>query len=169
MTAKDEILPLINKIKGDPFKDIPPDRNDESCIFCDGGIMIVTGFWRRVDENHTQDISICDNCKNYAVMIFEEYTERCPTCGEEGVLKKSWLEEILEKQKKTKWQPIETAPKEGTTFLAYEFVAPFENNNGGDYIHMCYWWDGDNLNSSRWTGSFANPPSHWMPLPAAPE
>jgi hypothetical protein len=75
------------------------------------------------------------------------------------------------------WQPIETAPKDGTKVLAY-IVA-----NGVPYISVI-WWRGEQFKDSMWkwrnaltdsaTGGFAdtlpNPgPTHWMPLPAPPK
>lgn len=60
------------------------------------------------------------------------------------------------------WQPIETAPKDGTTVLVCDRL--------GDCSVASYWarkptyWDGN------WgDGEYETRPSHWMPLPAAPE
>jgi hypothetical protein len=62
------------------------------------------------------------------------------------------------------WRDIETAPKDGTMFLAFEpgcvHVCP---------IFLAYWTPQGLL--SRYNGSLGNPrpPTHWMPLPAPPE
>lgn len=58
-----------------------------------------------------------------------------------------------------KWQPIETAPKDGKIVLL--------SNKAGDHMAIGFWngdaWDdGDFLNDM---GSF----DYWMPLPLAPE
>lgn len=61
------------------------------------------------------------------------------------------------------WQLIETAPKDGTRFLAYQ----------GDREAPRYecWWHEDGF--SHWDGwqdvwDSEPEPTHWMPLPAAP-
>jgi len=54
------------------------------------------------------------------------------------------------------WQPIETAPKDGTQFLAWT-LAPF----GGRY-DIIEW------NDILIMQECDTPPSHWMPLPAPP-
>ncbi len=64
------------------------------------------------------------------------------------------------------WQPIETAPKDGTHVLLYR---------SGEYasLHEGYWklshfggshaWGG-----AGWTFAGFDQPTHWMPLPAPP-
>lgn len=69
------------------------------------------------------------------------------------------------------WQPIETAPKDGTQFIAGRFVRdPKDKRNGR--IRVDYWhsraagdgYDGlGNFNAAYW------PATHWMPLPTPPE
>jgi hypothetical protein len=59
------------------------------------------------------------------------------------------------------WQPIETAPKDGTHILFWD----------GDGMSVCYWV------GRRWdlvqTGAYAEDadcwPTHWMPLPEPPK
>lgn len=62
---------------------------------------------------------------------------------------------------KVKWQPIETAPKDGTSILVTDgFDVCDAYFRGGD------WWQyqcGDD-----WYSTSINP-THWMPLPDAPE
>lgn len=76
------------------------------------------------------------------------------------------------------WQPIETAPKDGTWVLVYGegtddeevsrkvAVAQYTNYlNGGTYDESWWqfaWYDGG------YYGRFYNP-THWMPLPEAPK
>jgi hypothetical protein len=67
----------------------------------------------------------------------------------------------------SQWQPIETAPKDGTRILAY---CPNHPDVGS--ITRVTWWrqakDGHGFigwgefNEQYW------PPTHWMPLPAPP-
>ena len=68
-----------------------------------------------------------------------------------------------------KWQPIETAPKDGTKLLL-KFQGPFSDaaedgivtGSWSDYSRS--WWL-----SSIWASSGAHkPPTHWMPLPSPP-
>jgi hypothetical protein len=69
------------------------------------------------------------------------------------------------------WQPIETAPKDGTSVLLCD----------GDRMEVC-WWGKDSLfvnEASYWVygecqGEYNDRqtfdhPSHWMPLPTPPE
>jgi hypothetical protein len=51
------------------------------------------------------------------------------------------------------WQPIETAPKDGTEILAWD----------GDQ-HIVAWFDGD----WRFSDDRQCFPTHWQPLPAPP-
>lgn len=70
----------------------------------------------------------------------------------------------------SEWQPIETAPKDGTQVLLYEvdedgleiiFVGEYQSSRDED----CY--------GSKWTcteyDAFNHYPTHWMPLPKAPK
>ena len=62
------------------------------------------------------------------------------------------------------WQPIETAPMDGTPFLAF---VKYPHNLGTVFVVMHFddigrllvSWDHDNEFS----------PTHWMPLPEAPD
>jgi hypothetical protein len=63
------------------------------------------------------------------------------------------------------WQPIETAPKDGTVVLLYWptmgiYVYPLAGFHMGDE----YGWE---LSANREYGEVM--PTHWMPMPAPPE
>lgn len=61
----------------------------------------------------------------------------------------------------SEWQPIETAPKDGTYILGYG-----EHDHRGHYIDAIHWWH------DRWTIEWMSGfqrPTHWMPLPAPPK
>ena len=66
------------------------------------------------------------------------------------------------------WQPIETAPRDGTEVLAWcdfdslrcAIVISYEPN---DENPKWPWWDWD------CRGIHESVPTHWMPLPAPPE
>lgn len=89
----------------------------------------------------------------------------------------------------TKWQPIETAPRDGTRILSF---SPESNNvfefNQQDGIQVCYWDDSVNIYHSEklfkcaWVICYATNsgeeylpdpvfcrPTHWMPNPKPPE
>jgi len=68
----------------------------------------------------------------------------------------------------TEWQPIETAPKDGTDILIYQ---PPEKIWGLIFEHVIYVCHFDGR--GRWTESdgerYSNfKPTHWMPLPEPP-
>lgn len=74
------------------------------------------------------------------------------------------------------WQPIETAPKDGTWILVY---CPEDTNRGHAVMHTARWMDFyqsapdwahgplDDYFGSYREGLPSNP-THWMPLPAPP-
>jgi len=59
-----------------------------------------------------------------------------------------------------KWQPIETAPKDGTRFLAC---------NPDGIIVIGKMINGKHFAADSWAGVKNTVASHWMPLPAPPE
>jgi hypothetical protein len=69
----------------------------------------------------------------------------------------------VEEYKQSQWQPIETAPKDGTEVLLYE---------KGSINIGCYdWCEFENGSFKHWTGlsdSLENP-THWQPLPTPPQ
>ncbi len=72
------------------------------------------------------------------------------------------------------WQPIETAPRDGTHILVYpptwygEFasIAYWHSELSGRCTEP-YWKRTDALN--RIIMCLENPPTHWMPLPPPPQ
>lgn len=63
------------------------------------------------------------------------------------------------------WQPIETAPKDGTAILAY---AP---DIGRGFYGVAQWAHSDPdfpQTVPGWFWPFAIRPTHWMPLPPPP-
>lgn len=69
------------------------------------------------------------------------------------------------------WQPIETAPMDGTYILIYQ-----HNKMYADYEHTIYVakYRTDYLNNPEWVEAMGEEyicfdPTHWMPLPKPPE
>ena len=60
------------------------------------------------------------------------------------------------------WLPIETAPKDGSRFWAYE--------NRTDYKHYECWWQYDFAEWEGWQDDWDSEPepTHWMPFPEPP-
>ena len=58
------------------------------------------------------------------------------------------------------WQPIETAPKDGTQCLG--FVPSYYQGKGG--CALVLWLNGQWMDGKAW----ACKPTHWMPLPPPP-
>lgn len=61
----------------------------------------------------------------------------------------------------TKWQPIETAPKDGTVFLAYS--QDLSGNGLSPFISCCSW----HPDAGFCTDDICEP-THWLPLPSSP-
>jgi hypothetical protein len=59
-----------------------------------------------------------------------------------------------------KWQPISTAPKDGTSILIFE-----ADDGTTGAVRVARWRD-DTI-PTGWTGS-EHAPSHWLPLPQPP-
>ena len=68
------------------------------------------------------------------------------------------------------WQPIETAPKDGTEVLLFypEYTQPVKT---GRWEHVRHFANGKlKWESRKWTSDFDEvTPSYWMPLPPPPE
>lgn len=77
-----------------------------------------------------------------------------------------------------KWQPIETAPKDGSMFLVWVNATKFgEDDEGRQFEQDCSQVDFAEWRTEGdigWVNYFAHPfadqeyVTHWMPLPAAP-
>jgi hypothetical protein len=66
------------------------------------------------------------------------------------------------------WQPIETAPKDGTEILV------FYERAGARFVHIA-WWENHSNNFWFYLSSVSqdalggdNAPTHWMPMPVVP-
>jgi TolA-binding protein len=69
-------------------------------------------------------------------------------------------QQLTEANRRGEWQPIETAPKDGTEVLLC---------SGCRDVGLCYWRDDHIMTGWTWgLGKAFNNASHWMPLPAPP-
>ena len=70
------------------------------------------------------------------------------------------------------WQPIETAPKDGTEVLLYQPRGAFKPWKGRirDWaVNIGYWHQpGNPEHPGYWMGNRQMRPTHWMPLPEPP-
>lgn len=69
------------------------------------------------------------------------------------------------------WQPIETAPKDGTDILLYFGAWGWIRGNWDSQLHHGKpkpYWTNDRLRYLGVTETRANQPTHWMPIPPAP-
>jgi len=76
-------------------------------------------------------------------------------------LPKSGLEESTEDHP---WQPIDTAPKDGTPILG--FIPSYYQGKGGMVVAV--WMDFSDRPGWYSEISSVHEPTHWMPLPPAP-
>lgn len=74
------------------------------------------------------------------------------------------------------WQPIETAPKDGTEVLLCRALnadqQPIVGEGWGVFVQVAAWWEGDNA-WIVYCSMVREPrlhfaPTHWMPLPRNP-
>ncbi len=114
------------------------EQRTETCERCQGNGEIVTD-WERFRHPHENDVG-------------DEAVAECPDCDGIG-------EVSAQVQDVAGWQSIETAPKDGTQFLAFD---------KGSYFNC--WWHDNGYGEQYWMDDADSEPnpSHWMPLPAAP-
>ena len=65
------------------------------------------------------------------------------------------------------WQPIETAPKDGTRVLIYQPAGMWRSCNRGARIDLAYWHQPGNAEKPGFWMPTSRP-THWMPLPDPP-
>lgn len=73
---------------------------------------------------------------------------------------------LAERVKAREWQPIETAPKDGSEILAYAWA------RYRSYYGVAQWAEANPAFSNSvagWFWPFAIRPTHWQPLPEGPK
>lgn len=64
------------------------------------------------------------------------------------------------------WQPIETAPRDGTHILLLDEVSGWIGSGNVSPVNRSYWGEWD---QKGYGAMFPHQPTHWRPLPAPPE
>jgi hypothetical protein len=77
------------------------------------------------------------------------------------------------------WQPIDTAPKDGTAVLLCRAIdadgnpIDWRENSLGVFVQVAAWWEGDDdwivYCSQAREPALHFEPTHWMPLPSPPD
>jgi hypothetical protein len=119
--------------------------------------------------------------KDAQALIAELTRERDELAQQRGEL----LQRVVELEGASAWQPIETAPKDGTTVLlaapgrvtagewhAEQWPTAAEyHSSTGEYLGQHETGECVEASWYSWDGGFTNenPPTGWMPLPPAPK
>lgn len=94
-------------------------------------------------------------------MTLAAYKGRCPTCGWDHRDNDLTIAYLCGKAERTAWEPIETAPKDGTHVLIKRM---------GGLPATCHWFDGGWHLSVNQRGEFSawvwGDPTHWTALPS---
>ena len=69
----------------------------------------------------------------------------------------------------TGWQPIESAPQDGTPILLHRNIVPIYTSCGEWADHRGGYWTTDFFDSVTPEQLMAGQPTHWMPLPQPPK
>lgn len=107
-------------------------------------------------------MTICPSCKQPKLYTKYFYVQACDNCrtvlrSEECTTVKVFEGTTLSSQ----WQPIETAPKDGTLFLAY--AAAGQHDLPALYS-LCAWHP-----DAGFCIDELREPTHWQPLPQSPQ
>jgi len=110
----------------------------------------------------------CGNGHVYRAQILED--DRCPTC--QG--RPHWLEHVVfpSSRQKSPWEPIETAPKDGSRIMVWipDTLSQYGNVVTAAHAAFACWYPKE----SFWVAedpliASVQTPTHWMPLPPPPE
>ena len=107
-------------------------------------------------------MSAPDQFRDLIADLMRDYGPDGHTDGSEIIADKAW--EWCRAQPDMRWQPIETAPKDGTEVLMFcafvdEMVTALWSYNNWSLVQCGVYADDSYLFSD---------PTHWMPLPAPP-
>lgn len=106
------------------------------------------------------------------VAVLRERTWLSPLSAQEMNHRDRWLADQIEAILTETWQPIETAPKDGTRVLIScdhgEFIAYWSDNASLERCHRGPAWQIFDCEDC-WYSWAVEEPTHWMPLPKSPE
>ena len=112
---------------------------------------------------------IVDHAAN--VLVVSQDYARSADCRDAAALLRTLADQgerdAKDAARQSEWQPIETAPKDGTPIIAYRPTKPphvegmYWAGPGGEGGAWYWHYDGD--------GPTSTPPTHWMPLPTPPK
>ena len=113
---------------------------------------------------------VSDEDVNAAIMAYYDVfqTSFFGTNSEHSRAMKAALESFAARIVPEGWRPIESAPKDGTSFLAFAADPISKDPN---YFGVAQWAERQNWHPRSvegWFWSFSIRPTHWMPLPSSP-
>ena len=130
-----------------------------------GGIKIGERDKKRDDMGYRLTVDLCDPNNGIGALSMADLVETPMSVMRQGYAAHEEITrlraEVERLRAEAEWQPIETAPKDGTRILV-------ASKMGG--VYLVSWWKGKR--TARWDNG-ARPlystPTHWHPLPAPPE
>lgn len=118
------------------------------------------------DYTAMKEYEIVDACRDSSAKWAEAYCQHAEKFGyppaDRDMLNTWFANAMMSALDFNEWQPIETAPKDGTEFLA---IHNFGEGDGTYWV--LYWADGRMECVS--SGDNIDFCTHWRPLPAAPK
>lgn len=98
---------------------------------------------------------------NVAADRIEALTEQLAAAKRDAKEAEAYAAEL---EQRTKWQPIETAPRDGTSILVFTELGVFEAT------FVSYWeFAVANYHGCLCCSGRGDNPTHWMPLPEPPK
>lgn len=76
---------------------------------------------------------------------------------------RAMVDELREARRQQRWQPIETAPRDGTEMLGGRLYEGVQKTWFSGRRQRWLYWTANGTDASSWD------PTHWMPLPTPPE
>lgn len=128
------------------------------CQFC--AAPPITGPANPDEEGDAWAFIECANVKCKIKPRIEQYSEN----GTQYCLRKAAK---IWNTRASQWQPIETAPKDGTRILLHDANSAAKRQPINTTVGS--WWSDKYRNHWFPDHGFVNKPTHWMPLPELPK
>ena len=128
-----------------------------------------TAFARSTMREAEQEIAAIRERFDKAAAAFEREQDRALAAEVRAETVETALSASREREARMRWQPIETAPKDGKVIVV--------RHNRGTWLYpkdqaniccVCVFWDGGRWNQFGPDSFNENTITHWMPLPAPP-